>query len=292
MSKKDIAELDRLLDSFGGERTTPVAASSPARKPAATPIQSSNAGNRNQVQKNEADLDALIASMDSNLGKIQGSAYQKADPKAPSALQKPENRLKELQDRKDREQAKSSWKLSSEESEIIREMNLARTQPKLFADYLEKNRKPYFEGDLLNLPDAEFMLKTHEGIKAVDDAIRFLRRTQACPPLTPSIGLCATESELIKEKGPTGQESWHDDFLERIKRWGTVAGEAVEIVNFGAADPKEQVIRLIISDGDSERDLRQRLFDIRWKVVGVSYGNHASHNKMLAISFGEGFYDI
>jgi len=230
--------------------------------------------------------------MDSSLGKIQSSAFQKPDPKAPSAIQKPENRLKELQDRKDRENTKSSWKLSTEESEIIREMNLARNQPKLFADYLEKNRRPYFEGDLLNLPDAEFMLKTHEGIKAVDDAIRFLRRTNACAPLTPSIGLCATESELIKEKGPAGHESWNDDFLERIKRWGTVVGEAVEIVNFGAANPKEQVIRLIISDGDQERDLRQRLFDTRCRVVGVSYGNHATHTKMLAISFGEGFYDI
>jgi len=136
------------------------------------------------------------------------------------------------------------------------------------------------------------MLKTHEGVKAVDDAIRFLRRTNPCSALTPSIGLCATESELIKERGPAGHESWNDDFLERIKRWGTVVGEAVEIVNFGAANPKEQVIRLIISDGDQERDLRQRLFDTRWKVVGVSYGNHATHTKMLAISFGEGFYDI
>jgi len=171
-------------------------------------------------------------------------------------------------------------------------MNLARSQPRVFADYLETNRKPYFEGDLLNLPDAEFMLKTHEGVRAVDDAIRFLRRSQPCCALTASIGLCATESELIKEKGPAGLEIWDDDFLDRIKRWGTVVGEAVEIVNFGSASSKEQVLRLIISDGDSERDLRNRLFDPRWKVVGVSYGNHATHGKMLAISFGEGFYDI
>src|SRR6266403_909554 len=71
---------------------------------------------------------------------------------------------------------------------IIYEMNLARQNPALYATPLEQRRQNYSGGVCL-LP-GNVRLHTHEGVRALDDAIRFLHRAKPQPPLALSPGLC------------------------------------------------------------------------------------------------------
>ena len=94
--------------------------------------------------------------------------------------------------------------------EVLAEINFARTQPDRYADYLEGNR-PYYRGDnTLALP-GEPPLRTREGVRALDEAVRTLRRTRPLPPLDLSAGLGRAAADLAREQSQTGA-------------WATAAG--------------------------------------------------------------------
>ncbi len=80
-------------------------------------------------------------------------------------------------------------------SAIVREMNLARQNPALYAGYVEELRT-HFQGDLLVLP-GRIPFRTKEGTRALDEATRFLRSTQPQAPLSFSPGMSrATRGSL------------------------------------------------------------------------------------------------
>src|SRR5436853_6318492 len=64
---------------------------------------------------------------------------------------------------------------------VIREMNLARQNPALYATFVHELRIR-MNGNLLLLP-GHTRIHTREGTAAVDEAIRFLKNAQALPPL-------------------------------------------------------------------------------------------------------------
>ena len=64
---------------------------------------------------------------------------------------------------------------------VVREMNLARQHPDIYARYLEELRA-HFRGDFLVLP-GRTMLRTREGVAAIDEAIRFLQNVRPIAPL-------------------------------------------------------------------------------------------------------------
>src|ERR1041385_1328796 len=70
---------------------------------------------------------------------------------------------------------------------VIREMNLARQNPALYATFIQKLRSR-MNGNLLVLP-GRTRIHTREGTAAVDEAIRFLKSAQQLPPLTLSRGM-------------------------------------------------------------------------------------------------------
>jgi hypothetical protein len=81
---------------------------------------------------------------------------------------------------------------------IIHEMNLARQNPALYATFVEQTRQNYSGGVCL-LP-GNVRLRTHEGLRALDDAIQFLRRAKPQPPLVLSPGLCLAAADHCREQ--------------------------------------------------------------------------------------------
>src|SRR3954453_23955265 len=69
---------------------------------------------------------------------------------------------------------------------VIREMNLARQNPALYATFVQELRSR-MSGNVLVLP-GQTRIRTKEGTAAVDEAIRFLQSMQPLPPLTFSAG--------------------------------------------------------------------------------------------------------
>jgi len=87
---------------------------------------------------------------------------------------------------------------------IINEMNLARQKPALYATFVEQTRQNYSGGVCL-LP-GNVRMRAHEGVRALDDAIRFLRRAKPQPRLALSPGLCLAAADHCREQaaGATG----------------------------------------------------------------------------------------
>jgi hypothetical protein len=121
-------------------------------------------------------------------------------------------------------------------AEIMREMNLARQHPDVYAAFIEKLRGR-LHGNILVLPDGT-MRCTREGIGAVDEAIAFLRRT---PPLglltlSPGISMAAEEHVADQASGIFGHSgSDRSDPGERMNRHG--AWSTLGVKTFPMANP-------------------------------------------------------
>ena len=76
---------------------------------------------------------------------------------------------------------------------IIREINIARQNPTLYANFLEQIRQNY--AGRVRLMPGRLPVCTHEGVHAVDEAIRFLRHARPFPALALSPGLCSAAAD-------------------------------------------------------------------------------------------------
>ncbi len=147
-------------------------------------------------------------------------------------------------------------------AEIIREMNRAREQPAEYAAYLEKMHTR-FRGNLLIRLSGE-RLRTHEGVAAVDEAIRFLRRTRPLSPLAISRGMSLGAAEHVTDQRSGGYGHPGSDGTdpgERMNRYGVWSGGWGENISYGESNPRDIVIALIVDDGQRARNIA-RIFSI------------------------------
>lgn len=177
--------------------------------------------------------------------------------------------------------------LSDLELEIIKELNIARTNPKQYAEYLKEYKKCY-DGFYLNLPDRVKII-TEEGVKAVDDAINFLSSCKPLKPLKISKGLYFAARDHVKdigEKGKTGHRgsdgSSPFDRMNRYGKWGIYAGENID---YGNDIPRHILFSLIIDDGVPSRGHRNNIFNEKFMVIGVAFGKHKVYNWICVMEF-------
>jgi len=177
-------------------------------------------------------------------------------------------------------QGGGSVSLSPDEQALVRELNKARTNPAAYADVLERERRPYFDGKNLKLPGSNVILVTEEGQFAVDDAINFLRNEKPLPPFSVSVGMTKAAKEAIAEIGPKGDTSCES--IQKFEKYGRFEQEAVEIASFGTSDAKEIVVRFLVCDGSPDRVQRTYIFEPIYKAIGVAVGAHNSAYKTMA----------
>jgi uncharacterized protein YkwD len=172
------------------------------------------------------------------------------------------------------------------EEEIVREMNLARRDPRIYAGFLER-MKPYYVGTLFKPPNAT-PVQTEEGISALNEAIRFLRSASSAPPLSLSRGMSLGAKQHVRDQGPRGgrghQGSDGSDVADRVNRYGT--GRYIgENISYGDATAREVVLSLIIDDGVPSRGHRENLFLPGFHFVGVACGDHAKYGIFCVINY-------
>jgi uncharacterized protein YkwD len=177
-------------------------------------------------------------------------------------------------------------------SAVIREMNLARTNPLRYATFVEELRT-HFRGNILVLP-GRTMLRTKEGVGALDGAIRFLRSVPPQLALTLSLGMCraATDHCADQATGRMGHDGsdWSNpgNRLNRYGKWSTLWGENI---SYGKATAREIVLALIIDDGLSSRKHRKNIFNPTFSYTGAAYGPHAHYRSVCSIEFAAGFVE-
>jgi hypothetical protein len=180
----------------------------------------------------------------------------------------------------------------SKASEVVREMNLARQHPDLYAAYLEELRGS-FRRSLLILPGGT-MLRFREGIAAVDEAIRFLRRTRPLSPLTFSSGISLAAAEHVADQssGASGHGgSDRSDPGERMNRHGTWSLLWGENISYGKSSARDVVIALLIDDGLRSRKHRRNIFNPAFNFAGGTVGPHARYRTVWSIDFAAGWVE-
>jgi uncharacterized protein YkwD len=169
---------------------------------------------------------------------------------------------------------------------VIREMNLARQNPALYATFIEELRGR-MTGNLLVLP-GQTRIRTKEGMAALDEAIRFLRNAQPQSPLTLSPGMSRAAADHCADQasggfGHAGRDSMHAD--GRIARYGTFGGCWGENISYGKSTARDVVLALIIDDGLPARKHRKNIFNPAFNFAGAAFGRHARFGTVCSMDF-------
>ena len=191
--------------------------------------------------------------------------------------------------------------LSSLEKDVLQEMNLARTQPKAYAAFVEKLRPNYVRGQQQAggghttsvTAGGRTTIVTAEGPKALDEAVAFLRTTAPLPALTVSRGMSRAAREhaleqaqigTMSHQGRNGSQPW--DRADRHGRWRDTFSENLVA---GHASARDMTMALIIDDGLPERGHRKNIFNGQARMLGVGCGPDKA--KPLCVTTFAGSYD-
>jgi uncharacterized protein YkwD len=171
---------------------------------------------------------------------------------------------------------------------IIHEINLARQNPSLYARFLQETS---YSGNFRVLSDGD-RIRMHEGVRAVEEAIRFLRGAQPRPPLAFSTGLCRAAADHCREQadgamGHNGRDG--SDPASRINRYGKWQGAWAENIAYGKRSARDIVLALIIDDGVRSRGHRKNIFNSNYSVAGAAYGPHARFGTVCDVDFASAY---
>jgi uncharacterized protein YkwD len=168
---------------------------------------------------------------------------------------------------------------------VVHEMNLARENPQAYAANLEALRAT-FDGASITLPNG-VRIRTHEGTRAVDEAIRFLRHVQPMGPLAMSSGMSRAALDHCAEQAGGG--FGHGDPAARLARHGSCVGGWAENISYGKSSPRDVVLALIVDDGQPARKHRKNIFNPIYSCAGAAFGSHARFGAMCTIEFAGGY---
>ena len=181
--------------------------------------------------------------------------------------------------------------LSYLEFDVVKELNLARSQPKIYAGFL----MPFlhmFNGNEFREP-GEICLLTKEGRSAVSEAIIFLENQDSIPVLFASPGLSKAASDMVRMQEVTSQTGHigtdGSRFCDRISRYGLWDGLCAENIDYGYNTARKIVLALIIDDGVRNRGHRHSIFNPRFRRVGVACGRHKKFNYMCVIELAQSY---
>ena len=168
------------------------------------------------------------------------------------------------------------------EEGVFAELNHFRSDPAAYAEYL-RDYRPRFEGKLLvSNDDSEIDIMTREGVAAVDEAIRDLRREKPLVELEWSDALARAAADHVavqSRSGAVGHYTRGSGPGERMKARG--GGPYVnEVITYGHHSPEGVVDQLLIDDGVPDRGHRHSLLRPEHRFAGVACGRHPVHRTM------------
>jgi uncharacterized protein YkwD len=178
-------------------------------------------------------------------------------------------------------------------AQVAKEINLARSDPEKYAEYLEEFKKNY-DGSKLVRPGKK-KITTSEGTDVIDDAIRYLRATEPLPPLSLSQGLSLAAADHIRDitgtslLGHEGSDgSLPGDRLNRRGEWKDAVGENI---CYGFDTAREIVIWMIIDDGFPSRGHRENIFRPHYHFTGVACAGHPLFSSICVVTFAGDFIE-
>src|SRR5438309_7760841 len=135
-------------------------------------------------------------------------------------------------------------------------------------------------------------IRTKEGTRALDEAIRFLQTAQPLQALASSSGMSRAAADHCADQagggfGHEGRDRSHAG--QRIARYGTCSGGWAENISYGKASARDVVLALIIDDGLPARKHRKNIFNPIYNFAGAAFGRHARFGTMCSMDFAGGY---
>ena len=155
---------------------------------------------------------------------------------------------------------------------VICELNLARENPSLYASFVAESRPSHMI----------------EHGRAVDEAVRFLKKARPLPPLTLSTGMSRAAADHCAEQvdGQLGHDgNDRSSPGDRISRYGTWSLTWGENISYGQKTARGIVLTLIIDDGVRSRGHRKNIFNPKFNFAGAAFGPHARYRTVCSIDF-------
>jgi len=184
--------------------------------------------------------------------------------------------------------------LSALEKEIIYEINLFRSNPAKYAeDYIAPLSRNY-QKNILYYP-GDKPIKTVEGVKALHECVRELKKETPKSILYPSEGLTKAAEDHLRDQSRTGRTghigSDNSNLKTRIDRYGKWKVRIAENIAYGNTSARQVIIFLLIDDNVKNRGHRVNMLHPDFKLVGVSCGKHPEYSTMCVMDFAGGMAD-
>ncbi len=181
--------------------------------------------------------------------------------------------------------------LSAFEKEVIYEINLFRSNPAKYAEnYIDPLAK-YYDQKIIHYPGDKSILSL-EGIKALYECVRELKKENPLPLLYPNKALSFAASDHRQDQGKTGKTghagSDGSNMQQRIERYGMWQKRIAENIAYGNTTARQVLIFLLIDDGVKNRGHRKNLLHPAFHLVGVSFGSHPVYETMCVMEFAGG----
>jgi len=159
---------------------------------------------------------------------------------------------------------------------VLRELNLARENPSLYATFVAESRP--------------FHMIEHG--HAVDEAVRYLKKARPLQPLTLSTGMSRAAADHCAEQveGQLGHNgSDRSSPGDRISRYGNWSVSWGENISYGQKTARGIVLTLIIDAGVRSRGHRKNIFNPKFNYAGAAFGPHARYRTVCSIDFAGGY---
>lgn len=179
-------------------------------------------------------------------------------------------------------------------ADVAREIDVLRANPKAYAAHLKELRRRY-RGKLLRL-DGRDPIRTKEGKKPLEEAIKRLERSKKLGALTWEAGLAKAAAEHARDIGKRGVVDHYgargESPIDRVTRHGVLQGRGGENIAVAFADARLVVVYLLIDDGIADRGHREALLDGRYDQVGVGCGPHDVYKHVCVMDFATGYSSL
>ncbi len=177
------------------------------------------------------------------------------------------------------------------EIEVLKEVNLLRTSPRMYVPYLKEMRR-YYHGKELRRP-GEVAILTNEGISALNEAIHFMERANPVHKLRLSEGMSRGARDHVEVQGRTGSighgVSEGSRPHERICLYGSWEKMVGENIAYGYRQARDTILSFIIDDGVPDRGHRKNILNPNFRVVGVACGPHPVYQTICVLIFAAGY---
>ena len=182
--------------------------------------------------------------------------------------------------------------MSDIEKEVVLEINKLRSNPARYADEYIAPLAKLYNKRILHYP-GDHPLITREGVSAVHECVRELKRQKPLPIMHPAHGLALAARDHVKDQSATGKtghtggdKSSMRDRVERYGKWETLIAENIA---YGAKTARQIVVYLLIDDGVPGRGHRKNFLTPEFRTVGVAVGSHPQYDVMSVMNFAGGY---